>query len=135
MTLSNVYANRAEFHLQVSNIDAAELYANKALAIYDKINYAVGIADMYKLYGRIHHHWRRWEHAIKAFTQSISGYQSCQNPQGEAEGCYEFGRMYLDAQNLSQARYFLKRSRTLYANLGAAKEIERVDAELSRIAA
>ena len=135
VALSKVYVNRAEFYLMVSNVDTAELYANKALAIFNKINDAIGIADVYKLYGRIHHHWKKWKAAIKAFTQSIAGYQSSQNPLGEAEGCYEFGRMYLDAQNLSQAGYFLKRSRTLYENLGATKEVERVDAELSRIAA
>ena len=135
LALSKIYVNRAEFHLQVSNIDAAEVYANKAFAIFAKINDTIGMADVYKLNGCIHRHNKLWAAAIEAFTQSISGYQSCQNPQGEAEGCYEFGRMYLDAQNLSQAQYFLKKSRTLYENLGATKEVERVDAELSRIAA
>ncbi|MCH8295428.1 tetratricopeptide repeat protein, partial [Candidatus Poribacteria bacterium] len=135
LKLSEIYVNRAEFHLQVSNIDAAELYANKALAIFDKIDDAIGIAEVYKLYGCIHRHQKKWAAAIEAFNQSISGYQSSQNPQGEAEGCYEFGRMHLDAENLSQARYFLNRSRVLYQSLDATHEIQRVDAQLKIIAA
>ena len=135
LRLSEIYVNRAEFHLQVSNIDAALVYANKALAIFDKTSDAIGIAEVYKLYGCIHRHNKIWAAAIEAFTQSISGYQSIQNPQGEAEGCYEFGLMHLDANNLSQARYFLNRSRVLYQSLGATHEIQRVDAQLKRIAA
>ena len=135
LALSKIYVNRAEFHLQVSNIDAALVYANKAFAIFAKINDTIGMADVYKLHGCIHRHQQKWEAAIEAFTQSISGYQSSQNPQGEAEGCYEFGLMHLDAENLPQARYFLNRSRVLYQHLGATHEIQRVDAQLKRIAA
>ena len=133
--LSGLYVNRAEFHLQVSNIDAAELYANKALAIFVKIDDTIGMADVYKLYGCIHRHKKSWEAAVNAFTQSISAYQGSQNPQGEAEGCYEFGLMHLDAENRSQARYFLNRSRVLYQSLGATHEIQQVDAQLKRFAA
>ena len=135
LALSKVYVNRAEFHLQVKNIDAALVYANKALAIFEQTNDPIGIADVYKLYGCIHRHKKEWDAAIEAFKQGISGYQSSQNPQGEAEGCYEFGLMHLDAGNSSQARYFLNKSRILYQQLGATNEIERVDAQLKRIAA
>jgi len=135
LALSKIYVNRAEFHLQVNNIDATLVYANKALAIFAKVNDTIGMADVYKLYGCIHRHNKMWEAAIEAFTQSISGYQGSQNPQGEAEGCYEFGLMHLDAENLVQACYFLNRSRVLYQSLGATHEIQQVDAQLKRIAA
>ena len=91
------------------------------------------MADVYKLYGRIHRHRKEWNPAVDAFTQSIKRYQSCQNTQGEAEGCYELGLMYKDSENLSQAQYFLKRSRVLYEQLGATNELQRLDAALTTL--
>jgi tetratricopeptide (TPR) repeat protein len=133
LTLSGIYINRAEFLLDIASIDAAQLYCDKALALFQKTNDNIGIAEAYKLYGRIHRHWQDWDAAIEAFTQSIQRYQMCQNPQGEAEGCYELGLMYKDCQNLSQARYFLQRARSLYEHLSAANEIKRVDAALAEL--
>ncbi len=135
LTLSKIYINRAEFLLNIGTIDVAQLYCDKALVLFQKINDNIGIAEVYKLYGRIHRHRKDWDAAVETFAQSLQHYQSCQNPQGEAEGCYEFGLMYKDCQNPSQAHYFLKRSRLLYEYLGATHEMKRVDAALATLAA
>ena len=129
--LSKIHMNRAEFLLNMTNIDAAQVYCDKALDTFKKSENNNGIADGYKLYGRIYRHQQEWDLAIDTFTKSIGLYQSCQIPQGEAEGCYEFGLMYKDMRNPSQARYFLRRSRQLYVSLGAADEIKRINTALA----
>ncbi|MBI1927740.1 tetratricopeptide repeat protein [Candidatus Poribacteria bacterium] len=133
LTLSGIYINRAEFLLNITSIDAAQLYCDKALEVFQKSHDSVGIAEAYKLYGCIHRHRGEWEAATDAFTQSIQRYQSCRNPQGEAEGCYEFGLMYQACQDSSQARYFLQRARSLYEQLEATDEIKRVESALAGI--
>ncbi|MBI1929343.1 tetratricopeptide repeat protein [Candidatus Poribacteria bacterium] len=92
-----------------------------------------GIAEAYKLYGRIYRYQKNWDAAIEAFTQSVHLYQTCQNPQGEAEGCYEFGLMYKNCQNPAQARHFLQSAHHLYEQLGATDAIKRVDAALATL--
>ena len=135
LTLSKIYINRGEFLLKINNLDAARLYGDKALAVFQRIKDNIGIADVYKLYGCIHSHQKDWDAAIEAFTQSLQLYQSSQNTQGEAEGCYEFGLMYKDCQNLGQAQYFLRRSLSLYQSLDAADEIRRIETLMSTLAA
>ncbi len=133
LTLSGIYINRAEFLLNITSIDAAQLYCDKALEVFQRSNDILGIAEAYKFYGCIHRHRGEWEAATDAFTQSIQRYQSCRNPQGEAEGCYEFGLMYQACQDSPQARYFLQRARSLYEQLEATDEIKRVEAALTGI--
>ena len=134
LVLSRIYINRSEFLLNMTNIDAAQVYCDRALEIFKKSQNNNGIAEGYKLYGRIDRHHKEWNLAIEAFTKSIELYQSCQIPQGEAEGSYEFGLMYKDMQNSSQARYFFRRARQLYAPLGATDEIKRIDVALADLA-
>ncbi|MCZ6681156.1 MAG: tetratricopeptide repeat protein [Candidatus Poribacteria bacterium] len=130
VTLERIYINRAEFLLNLGNISAANLYCNRALSLAQQIGDSISIADVYKLYGRIHRYQEDWGAAINAFTESIQIYQSCQNVLGETESCYEFGLMYKNCQNRSQARYFLQRSGHLYRSLGAVEAINRVENEI-----
>ncbi|MCZ6676312.1 MAG: tetratricopeptide repeat protein, partial [Candidatus Poribacteria bacterium] len=86
------------------------------------------------LSGRIHCQKQEWDAAADALTESLSRYQACHNPQGEAEGSYELGLMYSALPDSEKAHQFLMRSRALYQRLGANNEIARVDTALNALA-
>ncbi|MCZ6680545.1 MAG: tetratricopeptide repeat protein, partial [Candidatus Poribacteria bacterium] len=128
---SVIYINRAEFLLNLASIEEAQFYCDKAMAISRRTKENIAVADTCKLYGRICRYRKEWDIAIEYFTQSLQRHRSGQNLQGEAEVCYEFGLMYRDCHDVSQARRLLQKSRCLYERLASADKVRQVDMALA----
>jgi tetratricopeptide (TPR) repeat protein len=128
--LSAIYINRAEFFLNISSIDMAKIYCQKGLEIFRQENDKIGIAEAYKLYGRIYKHNKDWDSSSQFFADSIQLYESCQNPLGMAEANYEFALMHADKQDKEQTKECLLRSKELFTQLGATDALSNIEAAL-----
>ncbi len=124
--MASIYINRAEFFLNVTNIEMARVYCDKALEIFEKLEHKSGIAEAHKFYGCIYQRGQDWDAAIQNFNKSIEFFKSCNNLLGAAETYCEFGLMYKDKQELEQAKNCLNDSLKIFEQLEATDQIERV---------
>jgi tetratricopeptide (TPR) repeat protein len=131
--MAGIYINRAEFFLNIASMVMAKTYCSRALDIFQKLDDKLGIAEAYKLNGRINKQEQDWDTAEQHFKESIKLYQECNNLLGIAEAHYEFGLMYNEKQEFESAKAHSENSLKLFEQLKATEEIEKVQSTLANL--
>ncbi|MFQ5676219.1 MAG: tetratricopeptide repeat protein, partial [bacterium] len=128
-----VKLNRVELHLAIGDSEVAEALCQQALQEFSRLEDHLGEADAFKFLGVIRAGWRDWSAAKSFFEKSLRLTRKFQNLLCEAETRFEFGKMLKQKGNKKSAQKQLERALSLFTEIKAKKDIQKVKRQLSTL--
>lgn len=123
------FVHKAQVYIALNDHTLVASYCARALDTFQEVDYPLGIAETYKVLGRLYTKKQDWATAYGLLSESLRLCQQYEKPLGIAEVQRELGRLYSAQDNTSQARSTLEIAREQFATLGARYEV-RITEEL-----
>lgn len=131
--LGLVYLRRAETQVRLSDATMAMAYGRKAMRVFVRLGDPLSQADAYRLYGRVAGMKQAWNQAEGFLTESRRLQQEYGCQLGEAEVIEEWGWLYEQMGERTNAIAHYREALSRYQGLGAAENVRRVQEMLLRL--
>jgi len=116
------YVHKAAVYLELNDRTLVASYCARALDTFKEIDYPLGVAETYKVLGRLYTQKQDWATADGLLSESMRLCQQYQKPLGVAEVQREIGKLYLAQNELDLARTTLDAARVQFETLGAGHD-------------
>jgi tetratricopeptide (TPR) repeat protein len=123
---ATAFARKKDFPL-------AQVYGNKALQIFRKLNAHLSVADTYKVKGIIQRELKHYDAAELYFNTSISLNLRYRSQVNLGEAYYEVGQLYKECNDAKKAKQVFQKSLKCFRQVGAKHNIEQVKAQMSSL--
>lgn len=128
---ARLYANRAEPLLSVGDFAEAQASLNRAEEIATQINARVTLADIARYRGKLLRLQGRLAAADQELQRALQITEEAALPLSRAETLEEIGRLRREEARGSESRAAFEESRSLFAELGAIRDVDRLDGLLA----
>jgi tetratricopeptide (TPR) repeat protein len=115
--------NLAEVMLEERDLKGCKRNCVEALEIFSKINYQVGMADVYKTLGQVSTIERKWPEATAYFDKSISITRTVKHGLGEGKALMELARMRKEQGEFETANQDLDQAITRFEKIESAEDL------------
>lgn len=132
LTALNI-VHKAAVYLELNDRTLVATYCARALDTFKEVDYPLGIAETYKILGRLYTQKQDWATAHGLFSESLRLCQQYQKPLGLAEVERELGNLYLAQNNSEMAREILQSALDRFKTLGAQNDISKTEEILKNI--
>ncbi len=126
-----VKLNRVELYMAINDTYAGLAFCNQALQTFLQLSDHLGEAETYKFLGALYSRLKKWELASPYFDQSIFLANKYKNPLLEAEAHREYGLMHKQKGDTESANIQLNEALSLFENLKAENDVDKVNKLLS----
>jgi len=106
---------------------------DEALSLSTAMGARRTIAKSTKTLGAIFRERKMWPESIENFERSLHTYEEIHQPLGQADSCFEFGVMWKEKGNATEAVKYLGRAIDLFEKLGTKQEIAKARAAYETI--
>lgn len=127
-----VEQNRAELHLKRGRIDAARAACARALAIFDRLGARTSMAEVYKLYGTLHHRAGDTARADAHLGLALGLAEAGEDLLLQAETHVEWAALHLEERRWEQGITYLNRGLRLFGQLRAQHVVLDIRRRLER---
>ena len=133
--IGTIQLNRAELSFKCNRLDDARLYCDQAFGMFGRVENRLGLAEAYKVYGKIYRETGRTELAeahfnVAARSAEESGYYLL-----HAESEAELALVYLARGKSQEALQKLNKAHRLFEEVRARRELFDNDKQLDRLEA
>ncbi|MBC7912497.1 MAG: tetratricopeptide repeat protein, partial [Pyrinomonadaceae bacterium] len=98
--------NKLGYHNRLIDAEQTIAYAERALAIAEKINYTNGIAEAYRVKGIGKYYLDQSESAIENYLDALRFFKQSNNQEGVAKVYNNIGNLYMDVDFDKSLEYF-----------------------------
>ena len=109
--------------------DKSETLYKESLQLREELGDRAGMAEIWGLLGDIERNRGNWDAAESLYRQSLQVCTEIGNRAGVAMVSFDFALLEKQRGNLSLAQQYYDRAKTIYQQLGAVKDLERIETE------
>ena len=121
---ASTYVHKAAVYLELSDPTVAATYCAQAMDIFREVDYPLGIAETYKVLGRLFIRERDWATARSLLEESLQICRDYDNPLGVAEVYRELGNLQAAQNDTEAARRSLEAALEQFETLGTRHDVE-----------
>ncbi len=121
---------KAEVYARKKDYQLAQLFGNKALAVFRKLNAHLSIADSYKVKGIIQRGMKHYDVAEVYLHTSVSLNEGYNNPRNLGETYMEIGLLSKESGDTGRAKQVFQKSLKYFKQVGAKHSIDQVKEQL-----
>lgn len=118
-----IYVHKAVVYLSLNDLTVVATYCLKALDICKEVDYPLGIAETYKVLGKLYTQKQDWATARGLLNESLNLCEQYKKPLGIAETQRELGLLYHAQNDFEQARVYLTQALSGFRSLGAQHDV------------
>ncbi|MDA0712080.1 MAG: tetratricopeptide repeat protein [bacterium] len=117
------YVHKAAVYLELNDRTIVASYCARALDTFREVDYPLGVAETYKILGRLYTLKEDWATAQGLLAESLRLCEQYEKPLGVAEVRREMGKLYFAQGEMDSARSALESAHAQFDILGARREV------------
>ena len=117
------YVHKAAVYLELNDRTIVASYCARALDTFREVDYPLGVAETYKILGRLFTLKEDWATAQGLLAESLRLCEQYEKPLGVAEVRREMGKLYFAQGEMDSARSALESAHAQFDILGARREV------------